>query len=203
MILELLRLAWIFFKIGLFTFGGGYAMIPLMESELVSRGLIDINMLYDFVGIAESTPGPIAINMATFIGNHAMIPYGAFARILGSIVITVSVALPSFIIILLIASLGSKFLKSKFVEHAFLGLKPAVVGLIFSVSFGLLLRLIFPMVSLKQQIIDISGFNILNLVILGILIGITLIYKKTSPIKLILISALLGMLLYTIYYGVL
>lgn len=203
MILELLRLAWIFFKIGLFTFGGGYAMIPLMESELVSRGLIDVNMLYDFVGIAESTPGPIAINMATFIGNHAMMPYGTLARIFGSMVITVSVALPSFVIILLIATLGSKFLKSKFVEHAFLGLKPAVVGLIFSVSMGLLLRLIFPLISLKNQQIDLSIFNILNLAILTILLGITLIYKKISPIKIIVISALLGMLLYTIYYGVL
>ncbi|MDY0294204.1 MAG: chromate transporter, partial [Acholeplasmataceae bacterium] len=121
MILELLKLAWIFFKIGLFTFGGGYAMIPLMESELVSRNLIDINTLYDFIGIAESTPGPIAINMATFIGNEAMIQYGFLARILGSVVITTAVALPSFIIILLIASFGSKFLESKFVKEAFTG----------------------------------------------------------------------------------
>lgn len=198
MILELLRLAWIFFKIGLFTFGGGYAMIPLMESELVPRGLIDIQTLYDFIGIAESTPGPIAINMATFIGNEAMISYGFLARILGSIVMTTAVALPSFIVILLIASLGSKFLESQFVKHAFTGLKPTVIGLILSVSVGLMIRLILPMISLKDLLFDISIFNYKNLIIFGILVIVTLFIKKLSPIKLILISAILGIIIYSI-----
>ena len=198
MILELLKLAWIFFKIGLFTFGGGYAMIPLMESELVSRGLIDITMLYDFIGIAESTPGPIAVNMATFIGNTTMMDYGFFARILGSIVITTSVILPSFIIILLIASLGSKFLESKFVTNAFAGLKPTVIGLILSVSVGLVIRLVFPLFSLKDFVFDLSIFNYKNLIILCIIVIMTHLIKKLSPIKLILISAVLGIIIYSI-----
>lgn len=198
MILELLRLSWIFFKIGLFTFGGGYAMIPLMESELVSRNLIDITTLYDFIGIAESTPGPIAVNMATFIGNAAMTDYGFFARILGSIVITTAVVLPSFIIILLIASLGSKFLDSKFVKNAFTGLKPTVIGLILSVSVGLVIRLIFPMFSLKDLNFDLSIFNYKNLIIFGILVITTLFIKKISPIKLILLSAVLGIIIYSV-----
>lgn len=197
MILELLKLAWIFFKIGLFTFGGGYAMIPLMESELVSRNLIDINTLYDFIGIAESTPGPIAINMATFIGNEAMIQYGFLARILGSIVITTAVALPSFIIILLIASFGSKFLESKLVKEAFTGLKPTVIGLILSVSVGLMLRLILPMVNLKELLFDFSVFNYKNLIIFVLIILLSLGVKKVSPIKLILISAVLGIIVYS------
>lgn len=199
MIIELLKLAWIFFKIGLFTFGGGYAMIPLMESELVSRNLIDINTLYDFIGIAESTPGPIAINMATFIGNEAMINYGIFARLLGSVVITTAVALPSFIIILLIASLGSKFLESKLVKEAFTGLKPTVIGLILSVSVSLMLRLIVPMVDFKELIFDFSIFNYKNLIVFGIIVGLTLVIKKISPIKLILISAILGIIIYSIF----
>lgn len=199
MILELLHLAWIFFKIGLFTFGGGYAMIPLMESELVSRGLIDLNMLYDFIGIAESTPGPIAINMATFIGNEAMIDYGILARIVGSIVMTTAVALPSFIIILLIASLGSKFLESRFVQQAFKGLKPTVIGLIFSVSIGLIVRLIFPFISFENLVFDFSQMKWHNLVIFGFLVIITWRIKKLSPITLILIGALLGMLMYGVW----
>ena len=198
MILELLKLAWIFFKIGLFTFGGGYAMIPLMESELVSRNLIDINTLYDFIGIAESTPGPIAINMATFIGNEAMIQYGFLARILGSVVITTAVALPSFIIILLIASFGSKFLESKFVKEAFTGLKPTVIGLILSVSVGLMVRLVLPMVNFKELLFDFSIFNYKNLIIFGLLVGLSLGVKKLSPIKMIVISALLGIIIYSI-----
>jgi chromate transporter len=199
MILELLQLAWIFFKIGLFTFGGGYAMIPLMESELVSRGLIDVNMLYDFIGIAESTPGPIAINMATFIGNEAMVQYGFLARIFGSIVMTTAVALPSFIVILLIATLGSKFLESKFVQEAFKGLKPTVIGLIFSVSFGLIVRLVFPMISFENLLFDFSIFQFRNLVIFIILVLLTVFYKKLSPITLILVGAMLGMIVYSVW----
>lgn len=199
MILELLQLAWIFFKIGLFTFGGGYAMIPLMESELVSRGLIDVNMLYDFIGIAESTPGPIAINMATFIGNEAMVQYGFLARIFGSIVMTTAVALPSFIVILLIATLGSKFLESKFVQEAFKGLKPTVIGLILSVSFGLIVRLVFPMISFENLLFDFSIFQFRNLVIFIILVLLTVFYKKLSPITLILVGAMLGMIVYRVW----
>jgi len=199
MILELLRLAWIFFKIGLFTFGGGYAMIPLMESEIVGRNLIDINTLYDFIGVAESTPGPIAINMATFIGNEAMIQYGILPRILGSVVMTTAVALPSFIIILLIASLGSKFLDSKWVKHAFVGLKPTVIGLIISVSVALMLRLVFPLLSLKNSVYDVTIFNYKNLIILGVLILINRIYKKISPILFIFIAALLGIVMYGLF----
>src|SRR3989339_815903 len=97
MFLTLLNLFWIFFKIGLFTFGGGYAMIPLIESELVGGGYITSDLLYDFIGIAESTPGPVAINMATFIGMDQVGLLGAFAATLG-------VVLPSFLIILLIAT---------------------------------------------------------------------------------------------------
>lgn len=199
MILELLSLAWIFFKIGLFTFGGGYAMIPLMESELVSKNLIDVNMLYDFIGISESTPGPIAINMATFIGNHAMSDYGVLAQLLGSVVITTAVALPSFLIILTIASLGSKFLESKFVKSAFLGLKPTVIGLILSVSVGLMIRLVFPLLSLKDLVFDYSLFSFQNLVLIGILAGILFSFKKLSPILLIFIAAILGMIVYSIF----
>jgi len=191
MILELLNLFWIFFKIGLFTFGGGYAMIPLIQSELVGGGYISQELLYDFIGISESTPGPIAINMATFIGTNQL-------GVLGALVTTIGVALPSFLIILLIASLGSKFLDSRGVKMAFLGLKPAVIGLIFSVSIGLFVYAVIPSIKLDVLEFDFSVFNYKGLLILVIVFILTLIRKKISPIQIILVSSLLGIIVYSI-----
>ncbi len=191
MIIEFLRLFWMFFKIGLFTFGGGYAMIPLIEQEVVGGGYIDQALLYDFIGIAESTPGPIAINMATFIGTHEL-------GVLGAVAATIGVALPSFIIILLIASLGSKFLNSRLVNETFKGLKPAVIGLILSVSIGLFIRGIFPNLKLSELIINFSGFNYKNLIILVIVFLFAFLKKKSSPVQIILLSAILGIGVYLI-----
>ena len=191
MIIELLNLFWMFFKIGLFTFGGGYAMIPLIEQEVVGGGYIDQVLLYDFIGIAESTPGPIAINMATFIGTHEL-------GVLGAVAATIGVALPSFIIILLIASLGSKFLNSRIVNEAFKGLKPAVIGLILSVSVGLFIRGIFPNLNLSELVLNFSGFNYKNLIILVIVFLFAFLKKKSSPVQIILLSAFLGIGIYLI-----
>jgi chromate transporter len=198
MFLELVTLFWIFFKIGLFTFGGGYAMIPLIESELVGKGYISVELLYDFIGISESTPGPIAINMATFIGNDVMKDYGFLARILGSMATTIGVALPSFIIILLIASLGSGFLNSRFVKEVFKGLKPAVIGLILSVTIALIFRSIFPMIHFSSFDFNFEIFNFKNLIIFIVIIIVSLVYKKLSPIQMILLSALMGILIYSV-----
>lgn len=192
MILELLNLFWIFFKIGLFTFGGGYAMIPLIEQEIVGGGYISQSLLYDFIGIAESTPGPIAVNMATFIGTNQHGLLGAFAA-------TIGVALPSFIIILLIAALGSKFLNSKFVNEAFKGLKPAVIGLILSVAVGLFMRSVFPNINLSKFFFDFSGFNLKNLIILTLVFIFVFARKRTSPLQIILLSAILGMAVYLVF----
>jgi chromate transporter len=189
MFLELLTLFWIFFKIGLFTFGGGYAMIPLIQQELVGGGYIEADLLYDFIGISESTPGPVAINMATFVGMNQ---HG----ILGAVATTLGVALPSFIIILLIASLGSKFLQSRGVNMAFKGLKPAVIGLIFSVSIGLVFHAVFPLVSFDDLIFDFSLFNFRALIIIGLVLVAVFLYKKISPIQIILLSAFLGIIIY-------
>ena len=191
MIIELLNLFWIFFKIGLFTFGGGYAMIPLIEQEIVGGGYLEANLLYDFIGIAESTPGPIAINMATFIGMNQN-------GFLGAVAATVGVALPSFIIILLIASLGSKILNSRFVNEAFKGLKPAVIGLILSVSFSLIVRAVLPNINFSALLFDFGIFNYRNLIILGAVILFVTLRKKASPVQIILLSAILGMLVYSV-----
>jgi chromate transporter len=166
-------------------------MIPLIEEEIVGGGYITQNLLYDFIGIAESTPGPIAINMATFIGTNQ---HG----VLGALAATIGVALPSFIIILLIATLGSKFLNSRIVNEAFKGLKPAVIGLILSVSFGLMVRGILPDIEFSKLIFTFSNFNYKNLIILGIVFIFVFARKKTSPVQIILLSSILGIVVYSV-----
>lgn len=189
--IELLKLFFMFFKIGLFTFGGGYAMIPLMKSEAVDGGYVTSDMMYDFIGISESTPGPFAVNMATFIG---MSNYG----VVGAIIATLGVVMPSFIIILMIASLGSKFIESDGVKRAFLGLKPAVIGLITSVSIRLVFLVVFPNFTFDDINFDFSNFNYVGLSILIIVTIITIKYKQITPFKLILFSAVLGIVFYSL-----
>ena len=187
----LLKLFFIFFKIGLFTFGGGYAMIPLFRQELVGGGYLSEALLIDFIGISESTPGPFAVNMATFIGMEN-------AGLLGAFVATLGVVLPSFIIILIIAKFGAKFLDSRPVKQAFLGLKPVVIGLVFSVAVVLIFKQVFPAINLKNFTFNFTGFDYKAIIIMVIaFIGLKF-FKKLSPIFIILISATLGLILYGI-----
>jgi chromate transporter len=185
--LEILTLIWVFFKIGLFTFGGGYAMIPLIQAEMVGRGYIDYDLMVDFIGISESTPGPLAVNMATFIGMNQYGLIGAFATTLG-------VVLPSFIIISLIAAFGSKALDSVWFKRAFLGLRPVVIGLIIGVSVTLAIRSFLPNTILNERTFDLSSFRIEGLIVL-VIIALLKFIGKISPIKLILIAATLGILI--------
>ena len=123
---ELLQIFLTFFKIGAFTFGGGYAMIPLIQREAVEKHhwVTDTDIL-DIVAIAESTPGPIAINAATFVGYRQ-------AKVLGAIVATLGVIAPSYIIITIIATVLSHFAEYPAVIHAFAGIRVAVCALIVS-----------------------------------------------------------------------
>ncbi|MFP4178295.1 MAG: chromate transporter [Acholeplasmataceae bacterium] len=185
--LEILTLFWIFFKIGLFTFGGGYAMIPLIQTEMVDGGYIEYDLMIDFIGISESTPGPLAVNMATFIGMNQFGIIGAFATTLG-------VVLPSFIIISLIAAYGSKALESSWFKRAFLGLRPVVIGLIIGVAITLAIRSFFPNMILNERVFDPSSFRIEGLIVLTI-IALLKSIGRISPIRLILIAATLGILI--------
>ena len=130
------ELFYVFFLVGLFTFGGGYAMISILEGEIVSRGWLDTSTFYNVVSISESTPGPIAVNMATFVGNME-------GGILGSIVATIGIVLPSFIIILLIATILSKIIENHIVKAILDGFKAVVVGLIFATAFSFLYNNLF------------------------------------------------------------
>lgn len=180
-----------FLKIGLFTFGGGYAMLPLIKEVVLKYSWLTEEQFFDFIGVCESTPGPVAINMATYIGSMQ----GGF---LGSLIATFAVVLPSFIIILLVASILKKFINNRFFQQALLGIKAVIIGLIFSTGITLLIKL------LGFESLTVFNFNFSSLIILLYLfILYTLFYKikkvKINAIALILTSAGLGIIVCTIF----
>ena len=177
-----------FFKIGLFTFGGGYAMIPMITDEVVSKGWTTAGLLTDFIAIAESTPGTFAINTATFIGME-------LHGIIGAIFATLGVMLPSFIIILIIAKFFGKFSDNKYVKAFLWGVRPVVVGLIVSATYSIArthIMLNEDLASVKEFFISIDWRAI------GIFAVVFVIsrLKKMHPIWLILIAGAAGALLY-------
>ncbi len=169
------------FKIGLFTFGGGYAMIAIIEREIIERKKwIDNDEFLDIIAIAESTPGPLAINSATFVGYR-------IAGVLGSVFATLGVVLPSFIIIYIISLFFDAFLSIVWVGYAFRGIQVAVAFLIFNAGIKMLKKL-------KKTPLSI----ILFLLSVGCLVAFSLFAVKFSTIFYILIGAFVGLLTYLI-----
>ena len=186
-----LKLFLTFFEIGLFTFGGGYAMITLIREKALAYGWLGEEELLNMIAVSESTPGPIAVNMATFVGSTQ-------GGILGSFVATLGVVLPSFIIILLISALIRGFLKFKGVQAFLGGVRPCVVALILATAVTMALSTLFGISAIGSSVLpDVKG-----IIILAVLVVIACIFKKIkkkkpSPILMILISAGLGILLYS------
>ncbi len=173
-----------FFKIGLFTFGGGYAMLPLIEEEITAKGWMAMEQLVNFIAVSESTPGPFAINIATYVGSQVA-PLG----VLGSACATLGVVMPSFSIILIVAKIYDKFKNSKTVKGIMTGLKPAVVGLIANAIISIAISVFFPI-----SLVSLSAFKTLQFYIsLAIFAVCTLLaFKKVHPIIIILLSAAAG-----------
>lgn len=182
-----------FFQIGLFTFGGGYAMISLVREQTLAHGWLTEAELLNMIAVSESTPGPIAVNMATFVGSTQ-------AGILGSACATLGVVLPSFIIILLISAVIKNFLKVEAVQGALRGVRPCVVALILGTAITLAMSTLLGFKSVEQGSItpDYMGIIIFAVVAGASWLIKKLSGKKPSPIILILISAALGMILYSI-----
>lgn len=173
----LLSLFLCFLKIGAFTFGGGYAMIAIIEAEVSSRGWISAEEMVNFIAIAESTPGPIAVNLATFVGHR-------MAGIPGAICATVGVVLPSFVIILIVAKCFERFKNSRIISGCMSGLRPAVVGLIASALVSIGKTVFFPMG---------FGFGLEFFISFAIFaVCAVLAFRKLHPIAVICISAVLG-----------
>ena len=187
------ELFYTFFLIGLFTFGGGYAMIPMIQEQVVSKGWISESNLTDFIAVSEATPGPFAINISTFVGNSV-------GGVFGAICSTIGVILPSIIIILIIAMIMKKFMKNKYVQGALSGVRPVVLALILSTALVLFIKvLFFRGTSFKGEF----EFDIRSFTLLVILSSILFIYKKVrkkslGAIKLLGLSALLGIIIFTV-----
>lgn len=185
-----LQLFLTFLEIGAVSFGGGYAMIPLVREKVISHGWLTEDALLNMIAVSESTPGPIAINMATFVGSQQ-------GGILGAAVATLGVVLPSFVIILLISSVITGFLKYKGVKAVLGGIRPCVVGLITGVGVTMLLSTLLGLTR-DGFSIDLGAVIIFAIVTLTAFLWKKFRGKKISPILLIVISAVLGMIVYSL-----
>lgn len=175
----LLELFLTMFKIGLFTFGGGYAMIAVFENEFISRKKwLESDEFLDMIAIAESTPGPIAINTATYIGYKR-------EKILGSVFSTLGMCLPSLIIIYIISLFFNQFLEIKIVQKAFFGIQACVVFLILSAGIKLLRKL-------ERKVFNIVVF----LVTFTCIILFSLFSIDFSSIFYIVLSGLAGLIVF-------
>lgn len=175
------ELFYTFFLIGAFTFGGGYAMLPLIQEQVVAKGWMDDQTVVNFVAVSESTPGPFAVNMATAVGSQ-------MGGVLGAACATLGVALPSFIVILIVARCYLAFRKSKVVSGCMRGLKSAVVALIAGAVLSVAITVFFPQgfetaLFTQPQIYVSAGIFALMMV---------LAFKNLHPILIVCLSAVLG-----------
>ncbi len=179
-----------FFKIGAFTFGGGYAMLPLIQSEAINNGWLTMEEIVDFIAVSESTPGPFAINMATFVGTQmGKQALGVGGGILGAVCATLGVVMPSFIVILIVAKFYQKFKENKIVAGCLGGLKPAAIGLICAAVISIGKTVFFP------DVVEFSVIASYTFIFSALLFAVMLFFaikKKTNPILIIVISAVAG-----------
>lgn len=189
--MSFLELFLTFFMIGAVTFGGGYAMLPMIQEQVGLRWghLISEESLINFVAVSESTPGPFAVNMATYIGSVVGGQSGNVAlSVFGSFCATMGVVLPSFIIILIVAKCYDKFRESRIVKGCMTGLKPAVVGLIGGAILSVVMTVFFP-AGLTLSVCSTVSFYVSAAIFASMLI---LAFKKVHPILIVCISAVLG-----------
>ncbi len=175
-----------FLLIGTVSFGGGYGMISLIREIVVGKGWLEEAELLSFIAVSESTPGPVAVNMATFIGSsQALFP--------GALVATLGVILPSFIIILVIAAVMKNILKYRSVNAFLSGVRPAVIALILSTALSMAKSVFF-----KESSFDIRSLFVLLLLLLTHFGYKKITGKRISPIIQILISGTAGVLIWSL-----
>lgn len=192
-----LELFWVFFKIGLFSFGGGYAMVSGIQNEILARAWMGAEQYADIVTISQMTPGPLAVNVATYVGANVLSGGGPWLSILGGVVATFGVALPSFILVIVAAKLYEKVYEKRQTQWVLAGIRPAVVGLvanamIFFVQLSILsggwLAVGFPLFG------TVLTVNFGAAAIFAVILLLNL-KTKIGPIWLIVISAALGLML--------
>ena len=190
-----LKLFLTFFEIGAVSFGGGYGMISLVREKVLTNGWLTDGEFLNMIAVAESTPGPIAVNMATFVGSTQ-------GGVLGSALATLGVVLPAFIIMLIIASLIRNLLKYKGVQAVLGGIRPAVVGLIIATASTMILSSVLGIKNVSDGIALEIPELIKNVAIFAAVVAAATVYKKIkkkkiSPILLIVFSGVLGLVLFS------
>lgn len=176
-----------FLKVGCFAFGGAYGAIPLIRDVVLSYGWISDEMLTYMIAVSESTPGPIMVNLATYVGNSQ-------AGFLGSIIATLAVVLPSFLIILIVTALLKTALKNKYIQAVLRGLKPCVIGIVLATGIYMIFKNCFG--TLQNIVIDAKAI-IITILLIVLMYGYKYFKKKKlSPIALIIFSAILGIILF-------
>ena len=182
-----LLMCWEFFKTGLFAVGGGLATVPFLKEMSVNYGWFQNSDLSTMIAVSESTPGPIGINMATYVGNHMF-------GVAGGIATTLSLIAPSIITICIIARILEKFRDSKIVKGIFDGLRPAVVGFILSAVLGIVIEALFFPEAFSTG--NYAGmFNLPALILFAVMLAFYKWKPDTHPIFLILAAAVFGIVL--------
>ena len=178
-----------FLKIGLFAFGGGYAMIPLVKEAVLKHSWMNEETFLNMIGVSEVTPGPIAINMATYVGSTQ----GGF---LGALLCTLGVVLPSFIIMLLISILLKKYMKNKYVQSALGGIKFVAIALIAASALTIAADVLFPY-SIDggfSMSVNFVGIKMLVIVAAGYFLLKIIFKRKPGPLSVIVMAAVVGLL---------
>mgnify|MGYP003200161621 FL=1 len=174
--LERLKLLFTFFKIGLFSFGGGYAMIPFMQREIIEKHQwLSSSEFVDIIGISQMTPGPVSVNSATFVGYKV-------GGVVGSIFATLGITVISFILVSIASKAIDKFKESKYLKAALLGMRPVLIALIINAFISLA----------KDAYVDVKS------IIITLIVGGCLFSKKIHPIVIIVLAGLLGI----IFWGI-
>lgn len=178
-----------FLRVGCFAFGGAYGAIPLIRDVVLSHGWLTDEALSYMIAVSESTPGPIMVNLATYVGSSQ-------GGILGALLATFAVVLPSFVVILLAAVALKRLLKNRYVQAALSGLKPCIIGIV--LATGIYMAIGNCLAPDSGQIVDVRA-SLITAVLAAVLWGAKpLLKKKVSPILLIVLSAGLGMVVYGI-----
>ncbi len=191
MVTLMLQLFWVFFQIGLFGFGGGYAMLSMIQAEVVTRHhWLTSSQFTDIVAISQMTPGPIGINAATYVGYTSLTNTGSewYWGVVGSAIATMAVVLPSFILMLLISRFLMSYWKHPAVEHVFRWMRPAVVGLLAAAALCLMTAENFstPSINLWQFCVSLLLFAFAFL---------SVSVYRMSPIRIIIVCAIAGLVL--------
>lgn len=179
----------VFFTIGLFSFGGGYAMISIIQTEMESHSWISATEFADIIAISQMTPGPIATNTATYVGMNT-------SGILGATMATLAVSLPSFIIMIIVSHYFSQFEKNKIINWILKGIRPITIGLIFSaVVFLAEASILNKDAQLEFNLSKITSSFDIRSTIVFIFVFITCLKFKLHPILVVVISALIGLII--------